>query len=136
MPEEDTTEVEETTEDATVEVDSSEALLHAVLRANGVDDVDDFLDNNVTFKRDGTPVITMPQKDAPPTAPQKKVTKRTVTPAAPRQNDPKPRVAPVVKVQPDPNANRNQMSANLADQLKQMSQEERAALLTNMKVTQ
>ena len=123
------------------------AIYNAVLQAMGIEDPAAWIDENVTYKRDGTPVITVPT----PTP--------EVSPKPEGAGEPAPSPSPIVRKRPvaasaaapasgagavvgaDIGLNRGDpkgMSSEgfaLSQQLATMSKEERTALIGGVKIT-
>ena len=137
-----------------VEVEPSEsgsevqtAIYNAVLQAMGIEDPAAWIDENVTYKRDGTPVISVP---TPEVSPKPEGAGASASPA--------PSPSPIVRKRPvasasaaaagagavvgaDIGLNRGDpkgMSSEgfaLSQQLATMSKEERTALIGGVKIT-
>ena len=133
MPEEQIVEVEdadntEVGESAST-TDENSAILRALVTKLGIKDVDDFLDNQVAFKRDGSVLITLPEPEPAPTI--KTVTKRAKRPVAQTTTPNKSRS---IRLNPEPGVSRNQASAELAERKKSMTPEQRSARLAGVTV--
>ena len=140
-------EVNESAPEAEVEAESGSEvhteIYNAVLQAMGIEDPAAWIDENVTYKRDGTPVISVPTPEpegagasaSPAPSPSPIVRKRPVAAAA--------AAAPVsgAVVSADIGLNRGDpkgMSSEgfaLSQQLATMSKEERTALIGGVKIT-
>ena len=120
------------------------AIYNAVLQAMGIEDPAAWIDENVTYKRDGTPVISVPTPE--------------VSPKPEGAGSPAPSPSPIVRKRPaaasgaaaagagavvgaDIGLNRGDpkgMSSEgfaLSQQLAAMSKEERTALIGGVKIT-
>ena len=138
--------MDESAPEAEVEAESGSevhtAIYNAVLQAMGIEDPAAWIDENVTYKRDGTPVISVPTPTPDPEG-------------AGASASPAPSPSPIVRKRPvaasaasagavvgaDIGLNRGDpkgMSSEgfaLSQQLATMSKEERTALIGGVKIT-
>ena len=127
-------------EAAVVDYEAENVELRAALNAYGVTDVDTFLTETVTYRRDGTVVVNLPtpvepaEAEAPVSAPKRAPRPRPASTAQPVGVG-GVRVNPNIPTAPADGLVNTQTAYDLAKAMKTQTPDERAALLGGVKVT-